>query len=106
MGCGALVVGLLVLAAIGSMVGDGDDSPSNFDKISAEVYCKSLIKKQLRDPDSYKFEDAAILSNDGPYGTARVYFRSKNGFGGYVRGSAKCTAYDNNGDRWFKAVIE
>lgn len=106
MGCGALLLGLLVLAGIGSMVGDGDNSTDTFDDISAKVYCRDLIKKQLRDPDSYKFEQAVVLSSDGQYGKARVYFRSKNGFGGYVRGSATCTAYDNNGSRWFRAVID
>lgn len=109
-GCGVLFVGLILLAALGSIVGDSDSPNSKsydeFDKIDAKVYCKSVIKKQLRDPDSYKFEKAVILSTNGQYGTAKIYFRSKNGFGGYVHGTATCTSYDNNGENWYRAVID
>jgi hypothetical protein len=100
-------IAALTLAST-TLVGCGESNPSAFGKIEAKVYCESLIKKQLRDPDSYRFEKATVLSTHGKfnqYGTARVNFRSKNGFGGYVNGNATCTAYAQNGDLWHRAVI-
>lgn len=78
----------------------------DFDEIVVRSHCTRRIKSQLRDPDSYQFRSLSILSKDGPYGTARVFFRAKNGFGGYVFGSAVCEATPNGGDRMFKVAID
>ena len=97
----------LALASL-ALVGCGERKPTAFNEIKAEVYCADLIKRQLRDPDSYRFNKAKVVSNSGAYdqfGLAYISFRSKNGFGGYVSGNAKCTAYQKNGDLWHRAVI-
>lgn len=74
--------------------------PMTWDRSTAKVMCSENIKKLLNDPDSYQFDSVEITSTTGDqqqYGTASVYFRAKNGFGGNVRGSATCKAYDNGG---------
>ena len=92
-----------------ALVGCGEIEPREFDDISAKIYCKDLIKQQLRDPDSYQFVGATVTSNSGShdqYGEALVSFRSKNGFGGYMNGQASCTAYEKNGELWHRAVVK
>ena len=94
-----------------ALVGCGEstpDTPDAFDNISAKVYCESLIKQQLRDPDSYRFESATVHSTYGQfnqYGTGIVNFRSKNGFGGYVKGQASCNAFEKDGSLWHRAEV-
>jgi len=91
-----------------ALVGCGESTPDAFDNTSAKIYCESLIKKQLRDPDSYRFESATVHSTFGPfnqYGRATVRFRSKNGFGGYVSGQASCNAFERNGSLWHRAEV-
>ena len=66
---------------------------------------------QLVDPDSYKFESAKVLRRTGTYkqyGLGVLYFRSKNSLGGYVRGTAECKKFDQDGDggAWIKATIQ
>jgi len=97
----------LALASL-ALVGCGERKPTAFNEIKAKVYCADLIKQQLRDPDSYRFNKAKVVSNSGAYdqyGKAYISFRSKNGFGGYVSSNATCTAYENNGELWHRAVI-
>ena len=92
-----------------ALVGCGEIEPREFDDISAKIFCERLIKQQLRDPDSYQFVGATVISNSGShdqYGEALVSFRSKNGFGGYTNGQASCTAYEKNGERWHRAVVK
>ena len=99
------------IAALGPALvacSSGPSTPDEFDDISARVYCESLIKQQLRDPDSYRFESASVVKTSGTYnqyGEALVKFRSKNGFGGYTSGMATCTAYEKNGDLWHRAKV-
>ena len=86
----------------------GESKPTAFTEIKAKVFCADLIKRQLRDPDSYRFNKAKVVSNSGShnqYGKAYISFRSKNGFGGYVVGNATCTAYAKNGELWHRANI-
>ena len=100
-GAAAVVVGA-------ALVSCGESPPSDWDQISAEVFCESPIKSTLRDPDSYQFKSAVVHSQSGTYneyGTATIYFRSRNGFGGYTDGSASCEAYNKNGERWFKTML-
>lgn len=110
-------VGLLLLAGflgIGyaalQVSGTGSTStPDAFDTIAAKVYCEEPIKQLLNDPDSYRFDEAAVLSNNGAhkeYGQAVISFRARNGFGGYRRSAALCTAYDNNGTTWYRAQLQ
>ena len=99
--CAAVFVGALA-------AGCGPTTPSAFDDIAAKIHCKSLIKQQLRDPDSYQFKAVKITGNSGQYneyGEALISFRSKNGFGGYVDGVATCEAYDKNGSKWYRSKV-
>lgn len=99
---------LAAVVLTGIALGGCEDTPDEFTKISAKVYCGSLIKKQLRDPDSYRFEAAKIVSTSGEYkqyGEALISFRSKNGFGGYVKGVATCTAYEQDGKLWHRVKL-
>lgn len=53
--------------------------------------CERTLKKQLTDPDSLQ-EDAYVITAASPTNwTARMSFRSRNGFGGMVPGVAVCT---------------
>ena len=110
------VPALLALGVVAFIAGEPDTKTTNasanrpdaFNEVAAKVYCADLIKRQLRDPDSYRFEQAKVVSNDGAYsqyGKAYISFRSKNGFGGYVRGNATCTAFEKNGALWHRAEI-
>jgi hypothetical protein len=70
--------------------------------------CESSIKKQLRDPDSYKYETVkfwpSASKENGKAVTAVVVFRSKNGFGGYVGGSGEC-GFDANAELIGSAIV-
>lgn len=72
-----VVLGFFLLSAAGS-----DDEPSKplyEDKYAIQVTAESLIKKNLRDPDSYQLIE--ITPETGKVVT--VKYRAKNGFGGY-----------------------
>ena len=98
-----------IAALVGTLaIGCGPSTPDEFTKTTAKVYCKRQIKKLLRDPDSYQFISATVTSTSGQYdqyGKALVSFRSKNGFGGYVNGTAECEVYNNAGETWTKAKL-
>lgn len=58
--------------------------------------CIRSLKKQLRDPDSYKDNGEYSTSQDtGNQKTITWNFRSKNGFGGYNNSSAICLVNKN-----------
>ena len=100
------VLGIAAFVILAAGSSDSDTSsvsnkPFAFTESNAGIYCKSVIKKLLRDPDSYKYESAAVMSST----EALIKFRSKNGFGGYVPGLATCTNYKKNGESWFKAEM-
>lgn len=91
-----------------ALVGCSESTPDAFDNISAKIHCGSLIKQRLRDPDSYRFESAIVHSTHGQfnqYGSAIVTFRSKNGFGGYVKGLAFCNAFEKDGSLWHRVEV-
>ncbi len=75
-----VVLGFFLFSASGS-----DDSsneppkPLYEDKYAIEATAESLIKKRLRDPDSYQLIE--ITPETGKVVTVR--YRAKNGFGGY-----------------------
>ena len=77
-----IVIGFFLLSATGS--GDSSsssepDKPLYEDKYAIRATAESLIKKNLRDPDSYQLIE--IVPETGKVVTVR--YRSKNGFGGY-----------------------
>ena len=88
-----------------ALVGCGEVEPTPFSAVKAQVYCKDQIKSLLRDPDSYKFKSVEILTKNGEFGTANIYYRARNGFNGYTSGSAHCEIYDKDGETWTKARI-
>ena len=99
---------IIAIACIALVGCGGERTPEPLDDRSAKYFCRDLITRQLRDPDSYQFISSTVLSTNGEYdqyGESVVTFRSKNGFGGYVKGSAICTAYDNNGELWWRAKV-
>lgn len=77
----ALLAGAFMLSAGGC---DGTSKPLYQDEYAVRSTFKELIKKQLRDPDSYEFISAEPIGaelKDGRFWTIR--YRAKNGFGGY-----------------------
>lgn len=97
----ASVIALQLVSACGEPV-DPDWS-----EVEAKVYCGKLLREQLlSDPDSYRFDSVEILSKDGPSGDARINYRAKNAFGGYVRSSAYCSASYKNGELTYRVNIE
>ena len=51
------------------------------------------VKGRLRDPDSFQYIRqgvSLIKTNDFSKVRLTIYYRSKNGFGGYVNGSYSC----------------
>ena len=104
-----LFIAIAALAAVTIVAANNvERTPSAFTDIEAKVSCGRLIKKQLRDPDSYRVNSVNVTSRYGThnqYGSAQISFRSKNGFGGYTSGIATCTAFEKDGDKWHRAVI-
>lgn len=97
----AVVVGV-------ALAGCEEPDPRPLSQSAAKIFCESPLKRLLRDPDSYQFKSAAIHSRTGEfdqYGTATIYFRSRNGFGGYTDSSASCKAYEKGGERWWQVEI-
>ena len=110
-GCGASLLLLLIFYVIGSLAPEYDASKEEFGISTIKVYCGKQVKEKLVDPDSYIFESAQVLATSGDYkqyGLGVLYFRSKNSFGGYVRGTAECKKFDKDGDggAWIKATIQ
>lgn len=53
--------------------------------------CENVLKKQLRDPDSYKSDaDYTTSADTGKQKFIAWKFRAKNGFGGYNESIASC----------------
>ncbi len=70
---------LLSAAGSGDSLSSDPDKPLYDDAIAIKVTAESLIKKTLRDPDSYQLIE--ITPETGKLVTVR--YRAKNGFGGY-----------------------
>ena len=111
-GCLSIGIALVVIfSVIGSFSPEYDASKEEFDEATIKVYCGKQVKDQLVDPDSYVFESAQVLATTGAYkqyGLGVLNFRSKNSFGGYVKGTAECKKFDQDrdGGAWIKATIQ
>ena len=82
--------------------------PKEFDSIYARVWCKDQIKRQLKDPSSYKFYSVKVLRTSGEYnqyGAATIDFGAKNSFGGMVRQTAICDKFNENGTDYIRVNI-
>lgn len=71
-------------------------------EISMRWGCEDAIKKQLKDPRSYKAVKVTYFPhtmNEHPQAVVdtRISFRSKNSFGGYADAFARC-AFNRNGE--------
>ncbi len=73
------VLSLFLLSAAGSSDSKKPSKPLYEDKYAIQATAESLIKKNLRDPDSYQLIE--IIPETGKVVTVR--YRAKNGFGGY-----------------------
>lgn len=88
----ALITGTFLLTAAGSEDDQTSSGPLYKNKFAIEATFGALIKKQLRDPDSYEFISCEPLGDelkDGRFFT--IKYRAKNGFGGYAIGTAVVT---------------
>ncbi len=73
-----VVIVFFLLSATGS--GESEpDKPLYEDKFAIQITAENLIKKNLRDPDSYQLIE--VTPETGR--TVTVRYRAKNGFGGY-----------------------
>ncbi len=85
----ALITGAFLISAGGSDDNSKPEKPLYQDEYAVQATFESLIKKQLRDPDSYEFisaEPTGPEQSDGRLWT--IQYRAKNGFGGYNVGTA------------------
>ncbi len=73
-----VVIGFFLLSAGGSDESE-PDKPLYQDKYAIQVTFEKLIKKNLRDPDSFQLIE--VTPETGR--TVTVKYRAKNGFGGY-----------------------
>ena len=99
-----------IAVVIGSLlIGCRESLPNEWNQIAAKAECGSRIKKLLRDPDSYRFESVIITSQSGrynQYGSARITFSAKNGFGSYTNGAASCVSYQKGNKKWITALLD
>jgi hypothetical protein len=74
------------------------------------VFIDDAIKRQLRDPDSYRFDHATEFArtsvDDSAFWLSEVDFRAKNGFGGYDRGHMLVVVEDDGTDLTFQNANE
>ena len=65
--------------------GSDDDTakPLKDDEFAVKYTFERLIKKQLRDPDSYEFISCTPSGESGNEKMFIIEYRAKNGFGGY-----------------------
>jgi len=86
-----------------------ENKPEPWNSIDVKYDCSPRIKNMLRDPDSFQFVSATVLSRSGAYGEfghARISFRARNGFNGYNASTALCERYEKDGNTWVEATIE
>jgi len=70
------------------------------------AYIDGVIKKTLRDPDSYRFISATRWAQDGSKAcVCKATYRAKNGFGEYAIPEETDVIFDANGCRGFESGI-
>ncbi len=74
-----VVIGFFLLSAAGSSDSSEPAKPLYEDKYAIQITFEKLIKKNLRDPDSFQLIE--VTPETGR--TVTVKYRAKNGFGGY-----------------------
>jgi hypothetical protein len=94
-GCGCLTFLIILLfGACSSMIAPKETTQEKLLKwysSTSNFSCERILKRSLRDPDSYKRESDFVSSSDtGSTKKVMWRFRSKNGFGGYMPGIARC----------------
>lgn len=84
-----VITGCFLLAAAGSQDESKTAAPLYADRYAIEATFETLIKKNLRDPDSYQFVKCDSLGFFYGYDHCfLIEYRAKNGFGGYSIGNA------------------
>ena len=58
--------------------------------VMGRSWCERTLKKALRDPDSLQGDEYTIIEASPEKWTAKIQFRSRNGFGGMSAGVAVC----------------
>ena len=101
-GClGISVILVLGMGACGVMFAPKEQTAQEkadewYSKI-ADNTCERVLKKQLRDPDSYRANSDFLTTEDtGTQKKLTWEFRAKNGFGGYNNGVAVCNVFKEN----------
>lgn len=83
---GVTFIFVMIMSAIGQKSNDEEitDKPLYENTEYVESLAEDLIKKRLRDPDSYEFVDMnEVQSSKENEKLFIVKYRAKNGFGGY-----------------------
>lgn len=108
---------LLILAGIGAYISSEVAGPTpepsaeakkqqeeDEKRVNVALIGAGTLKKAMRDPDSFKLESAIIMDD----GYVCYAYRSRNGFGGYTKGSAvlsgDMTTFKSSGDEGFLAI--
>jgi hypothetical protein len=92
---------LLILAGIGTYISSRVGAPTPGEsayakkqqeedetRVNVALIGAGTLKKAMRDPESFKLESAIIMDD----GYVCYAYRSRNGFGGYTKGSAVVSA--------------
>lgn len=88
---------LMVVMALGVLAGcSAQSSNLNGNEVGKPLEmgrtgCERALKQQLRDPNSLEEAKYVITAASPTNWTAQMDFRSRNGFGGMVPGTATCT---------------
>lgn len=86
---GVAFISLMILSSIGQKINEREaeeiaSKPLYESTEYVEVLAEDLIKKRLKDPDSYEFIDMnEVPSSKDDEKLFIVKYRAKNGFGGY-----------------------
>lgn len=80
---------ILVIALIASSVRKDESKPSFGTHIDAKIMAEIFIEKELKDPDSAKYQDTQIYEMMLQGGRVKMYtvcgkINAKNGFGGFT----------------------
>jgi len=87
----ALPIGfvILIIGLIASLVRNDESKPSFGSDIDAKITAEIIIEKELKDPDSAKYQDIHVYEMMRQGDQVKIYtvcgkINAKNGFGGYT----------------------